>query len=421
MAGGTTIVDRLNKLSGKDATTIAKALENVEETGIGGGGGYSIDTKKIELYNGSFVADLEPQYGNAYLGSFDLNTPENLPDVLYITYDGVDYMCEKKEDDESVLYYGAPASYSSDDTFYDFSQYPFNLVLYCGGGYADCMCKDSGSHSAVLSVVEKEIKVTDDFTKASMLAVTGKASSEPMYKIEDTEVLYDDIIPDVVNAGDDEVWIVFAKEKLTDVYEKLEQYKTYVTPFIIMFDGVKYGSQMEYTDSTNSGRLALRFNNGDPDIYLCMDFTHELTPPNSLHLEDAEGNRIDLSTFGSHTLKLEIENETITTSEDFTKAIKSATSFDSPFVTVKVQVDSNNNVTNASHTFEQIQEAYNNGSMVTLYDQSNYVHTASVEMSMYGNSFVGIAFSSNGKIYAMKYDNNISGTWTVTKKQLQTV
>lgn len=37
MSGGTTIVDRLNKLSGKDATTIAKALENVEETGIGGG------------------------------------------------------------------------------------------------------------------------------------------------------------------------------------------------------------------------------------------------------------------------------------------------------------------------------------------------------------------------------------------------
>lgn len=29
MAGGTTIVDRLNKLSGKDATTIAKALENL--------------------------------------------------------------------------------------------------------------------------------------------------------------------------------------------------------------------------------------------------------------------------------------------------------------------------------------------------------------------------------------------------------
>lgn len=36
MAGGTTIVDRLNKLSGKDATTIAKALENLEE---GGGSG----------------------------------------------------------------------------------------------------------------------------------------------------------------------------------------------------------------------------------------------------------------------------------------------------------------------------------------------------------------------------------------------
>lgn len=40
MAGGTTIVDRLNKLSGKDATTIAKALENLEEGG--GIGGFEI-------------------------------------------------------------------------------------------------------------------------------------------------------------------------------------------------------------------------------------------------------------------------------------------------------------------------------------------------------------------------------------------
>lgn len=37
---GTTIVDRLNKLSGKDATTIAKALENLEEGG--GIGGFEI-------------------------------------------------------------------------------------------------------------------------------------------------------------------------------------------------------------------------------------------------------------------------------------------------------------------------------------------------------------------------------------------
>ena len=40
MAGGTTIVDRLNKLSGKDATTIAKALQNLEEGG--GIGGFEI-------------------------------------------------------------------------------------------------------------------------------------------------------------------------------------------------------------------------------------------------------------------------------------------------------------------------------------------------------------------------------------------
>lgn len=37
MSGGTTIVDRLNKLSGKDATTISKAVENLEDV-IGGGG-----------------------------------------------------------------------------------------------------------------------------------------------------------------------------------------------------------------------------------------------------------------------------------------------------------------------------------------------------------------------------------------------
>lgn len=56
MSGGTTIVDRLNKLSGKDATTIAKALENVEETGIGGGGSMML-VKQTERNESRIIFD----------------------------------------------------------------------------------------------------------------------------------------------------------------------------------------------------------------------------------------------------------------------------------------------------------------------------------------------------------------------------
>lgn len=50
MAGGTTIVDRLNKLSGKDATTIAKALENVEEAGVGGAADWNENDPEAKGY-----------------------------------------------------------------------------------------------------------------------------------------------------------------------------------------------------------------------------------------------------------------------------------------------------------------------------------------------------------------------------------
>lgn len=49
--GNTTIVDRLNKLSGKDATTIAKALENLEEGG--GIGGFEIHICTSAEYDSS--------------------------------------------------------------------------------------------------------------------------------------------------------------------------------------------------------------------------------------------------------------------------------------------------------------------------------------------------------------------------------
>jgi len=61
MAGGTTIVDRLNKLSGKDATTIAKALENVEEAGVGG---------EVNL-----PMDLSDLLDRSYYGSYSSSAP----------------------------------------------------------------------------------------------------------------------------------------------------------------------------------------------------------------------------------------------------------------------------------------------------------------------------------------------------------
>ena len=104
MAGGTTIVDRLNKLSGKDATTIAKALENLEEGGgIGGfeihicaSGEYDAETKvpTIEEPDSSTLylvptseesGDLFDEFiwtGEAWerFGAGSVNVPKNIMD-----------------------------------------------------------------------------------------------------------------------------------------------------------------------------------------------------------------------------------------------------------------------------------------------------------------------------------------------------
>lgn len=50
MSGGTTIVDRLNKLSGKDATTITKAVENLEDVIGGGGSGSSSNMFVVHIH-----------------------------------------------------------------------------------------------------------------------------------------------------------------------------------------------------------------------------------------------------------------------------------------------------------------------------------------------------------------------------------
>ena len=301
----------------------------LDSVGEGGSSGYSVDTKRVEIYNGSFTTELDP-IDNVYPAYIEATTVlQNDPDVIYVTYDGLNYVCNAKKPIDDFYYYGADMEYDAetDSQIYNFTEYPFEISFYRENSFSeiDFMCKDPGNHTVNISIDEPEIKVTTDFVNASMLAVTGKASSEPMYKIEDTDVLYDGIIPDVVRGagGADDLWIVFTNEKIEGVYNKLEQYKTYINPYIVTFDGVKRGSQMEYTDSTNSGRLALKYDeDSNPDIYLCMDFNSGMSP-NALYLEDAEGNRIDLSTFGSHTLKLEINNETITTSEDFVKVVNS--------------------------------------------------------------------------------------------------
>lgn len=111
MAGGTTIVDRLNKLSGKDATTIPKALEYLEEEGVGGDADWNINDPEAkgyisnrpfyeyDSYDSEEVFDFVEYYSGKQLYGFEFT---KYSDDLGISYNAAPYF--KMSDKSKILY-----------------------------------------------------------------------------------------------------------------------------------------------------------------------------------------------------------------------------------------------------------------------------------------------------------------------------
>lgn len=105
MGRGTTIVDRLNKLSGKDATTIPKALEYLEEEGIGGDVDWNINDPEAKGY-----------ISNRPFYEYDDFENEEYWDFAEEFAESSDFSAKtfKKRTNESGIYYaGSPYRFSS--------------------------------------------------------------------------------------------------------------------------------------------------------------------------------------------------------------------------------------------------------------------------------------------------------------------
>ena len=139
MAGGTTIVDRLNKLSGKDATTITKALENVEEAVIGGKPGYDEETVITKVFDIDIPAEAMSSEGPA-IGGIPINIPSGEYDVTVVfgsnryTFSMSGYPIE----------WGA--HWDEDKGGFDFSEYPFNLFVEEETSFVTVLTENPGEY-----------------------------------------------------------------------------------------------------------------------------------------------------------------------------------------------------------------------------------------------------------------------------------
>ena len=421
MSGGTTIVDRLNKLSGKDATTIAKALENVEETGIGGGGGYSIVTKKVEFFNQTVTPD--PEYSYKYgvirldITSFDI--PEEEPEILYVTYDGTEYTCNRFMDDEGRYCYGAPyISYTYD---YDFSDYPFHIQVGSNNYpelFASIYIDDRNTHTIALSVLKTQGSITEEFANAAMLAVTGQLSSKPAYKVDRLEQLFDGVIPYhwFDESAGEEVW---------EVFENPNKFWSYAYDDSFMFSSFnneepKLGKWewVEIEDSSESYKLSISDN-----IFIVLKLKDGVYRVDN-YLEDANGAKIDLPTFGEHQLRLSAYHsynhpEDIIVSANLANVIASFVP-DSPIKYINVYRNSSS--VWASATYEEIDRYVSSrDSYVYVYDNKWGVTAGKAEKaSNNGYRFTGVRIDDLNNVSIVRYTFTTDSQVTVEEIPLQT-
>ena len=425
MAGGTTIVDRLNKLSGKDATTIVKVLENVEEAGIGGGGGsgYSIVTKKVAFFNQQVTPD--PEYSSKYgvipldIMSFDI--PEEAPEILYVTYDGTEYICNRFIDDEGRSCYGAPyIQYTSD---LDFSDYPFRVQVdgyeYPHiGAYIDV--NDRDTHTIVLSAFKTQGSITDEFANAAMLAVTGRLSSTPAYKVDRLEQIFDGVIPFhwVDEYTGEETWEVF------DTPIRIWNYAYDNALMISSFNDEepKFGKWewVETEDSSESYKLSISDN-----IFIVLKHREDESGYDN-YLEDANGTIIDLPTFGEHQLRLSTyhtytHSEDITVSENLSEVVNSLLP-EHPIKYIDVQRNNSSVWTNTKYEEIDYYVRYSWGKnyYVYVYDTTWGVTADRAEKLSNGYRFTGIHIDDSNNVSIVRYTFTTDNKVTVEEIPLQT-
>lgn len=134
-----------------------------EDEGGGGDPGYECVETREELFEETIIS-----YGpDDYVG---LSYTESISyDVAVITFDGIEYICEKQEIEDGFTVYGA--YYDGQETF-DFSEYPFCLGSE-GAPEATSwlVAQTRGEHSIKVEVLIPSVEISDGFKAAVDAAV----------------------------------------------------------------------------------------------------------------------------------------------------------------------------------------------------------------------------------------------------------
>lgn len=139
------------------------------ENGVENGGGYHYEEEtKVLIAETTFTAEGE----NPYYEIEDREEKDylkELPSKVTVVFDNVTYSCELKDADTRGKYYGA--DYVGDsDVDCDFSEYPFQLVVYHSSHdeyFIDGIAvQDTNEHTIYVTYTDKNIVVDDDFKEA---------------------------------------------------------------------------------------------------------------------------------------------------------------------------------------------------------------------------------------------------------------
>lgn len=149
------ITDAL-KAKGATGSNIAECIGTLPSSGGGSGDpGYTVEKTNIVYFDGEVTTG-----GNGPVPLAQLSIEDIIEDTITVTFNGVDYVCEKKTSGSDVFYGDMdPASGPI------FTTYPFTINFDTVAGWI-IFTEEAGTYSLKISAERETVTTTTDFEKA---------------------------------------------------------------------------------------------------------------------------------------------------------------------------------------------------------------------------------------------------------------
>lgn len=333
---------------------------------ISTGGGGSDDQKwhdtTTEQLFSETVTTVASELSDEGVASLSYSNPITA-DTIKVTFDGVEYICEKHISmDDNIYVYGG---------FDGFSEYPFYIESEDRGGDTainEIHTATAGTHTVSATT---DVVITTDTFKQAVNDIAG-------WKTETSEQLFSETVTTVLNNGVNEATLDYStlinSDTLTVTYDGVE----YTCPK--NFDG--YGNSY-YGGSFDKSTGSMDFTNFPFQIYSYVD--------------ENTGNVVNTlatETAGEHTVVVVGENTTYTPT--FVEGVKKNSAF-------IVHFSLNNEEVTADKTASEILQAYNNDYFVIgVYpsnpDYKEVYYLQNIDIGTGGVTFLSFAVAVNDTV-----------------------